>query len=185
METIIKQAIDHNIASVKFPKFDSDKPDSTKYIPKQVDYDAHRLYKIIRSIKKDNQMIDDIQGVPFNLRDLLGFKLTVPWEGWDGNATISVTVTKGNDQLSQVYLQDRNATLKVIGNKNAQTKDITKVNTYLICSQSCNSSGNCRMDCNDAHGECDIDLQLNIDAKTGHISIRKADMINCDNAKNN
>src|SRR5271170_1253994 len=48
MELTIRDAIMNNIHSTTVPKFETDKPNKNKYVPKQLNYDAYRLYRMIK-----------------------------------------------------------------------------------------------------------------------------------------
>lgn len=117
-----------------------------------------------------------VQEKDFNIKDLKSFTFTVPWGGWDGDATIHVKVFRGKELISQMDLQDRNATLIVKGIKNAQALTLSK-KKITGCTYDCSSTekSNCITDlshCSFGNEELDMKIQLAVNAATGVILIK-------------
>jgi hypothetical protein len=119
----------------------------------------------------------NIQNLTFHLEFLKDFSFTIPWQGWDGDATVHVKVKRENELISQMDLQDRASTIKVIGIKNAETKNISKIKKHRTCRNSC-SGDNCNP-CSYSDIECSLDIQLSVDPITGFISVSSADFVDC------
>ncbi len=149
--------------------------DAKGYKVKDADVDSLPFNVTIQS--SDYQGHANIKGMPFDvpyikdavfqLKSLGKYSFTVPWESWDGDATIHIKATRANELISQMDLQDRNGWIKAIGIQNAQTLNINKAQE--------NKSDTRRQP------ECDVYLTLFIDAKTGYIGIEQPiDRRNCE-----
>lgn len=117
------------------------------------------------------------KGRIYTLGELKSFSFTIPWERWDGDATVHVKVNRGNELIAQMDLQDRDSTIKIIGIKNAETKNISKIKKHRTCGTSC-SGDNCSP-CSYSDIECDRDIQLSVDPLTGFIAVFSEDFVNC------
>ncbi len=126
------------------------------------------------NLKNKPNEYPNIQNVVFNVEDLSAFSFTVPFAGWDGDATIQVKVFKGNELISEMQLQDRNRVMKFIGIKNAESKDIPKTRRARIYQS--NSSYT------DKDIDCSFDVSLNVEPDTGRLMIGGVRLIDCDDA---
>jgi hypothetical protein len=113
------------------------------------------------------------QGRVYTLDELKSFSFIIPWQGWDGDATIKVKVFKGNELIAEMHLQDRDRTMKFIGIKNAQTIDISKTRLAQIFGE--HSSYTYK------NIDCSFAVQLNI-SPSGYIWVPKPKLIDCDDA---
>ena len=77
-------------------------------------------------------------------------------------------------------LQDRNGELKIIGIKNAETRDITKWATGKSCYPSTDPYESPHEVCVDAGNICDVQISLYVDEVTGRIWVNKVDKPYCD-----
>lgn len=126
----------------------------------------------IRTRPDDNP---NIKNVPFNLNDIKNFSFTIPWEGWDGDATLRVKVLKGKELISEMQLQDRNGKVIVIGVKNAESTNIKKTRNREIVQSHPNTASYKDIDCS-------LNIGLSVDPVTGRISVDYSKAVECDDA---
>lgn len=115
------------------------------------------------------------KGRVYTLDELKSFSFTIPWERWDGDATIHVKVMSGDTLVSQMDLQDRDSAIKFINIKNAQeSKNYRKVRTV----RRFNNNGSYV----DKKVDCSWDVSLNVAPDTGRLTIGTVKLVKCDGA---
>lgn len=123
------------------------------------------------------------KGRIYTLDELKSFSIIVPWQGWDGDATVHVKVMRGNELISQMDLQDRNSTIKVIGVKNVATENISKMRNREICNMHYDAVRERSIDkCTKKNIDCSLNLELTVDPITGVITVTKHNAYECDDA---
>jgi hypothetical protein len=135
-----------------------------------------------------NSLINPIEklknkGRVYSLNELNSFSFTIPWQGWDGDATVHVKVMRGNELISQMDLQDRNSTIKVIGVKNVVSENISKMRNRVICNMHYDAVRERNIDkCAKKDIDCSLNLELTVDPITGSLSVTKHNAYECDDA---
>lgn len=130
---------------------------------------------------QNGNLIAPLKDIDFNLKNLQKYSIVIPWQGWDGKATVSVTAKKGNEVIWQLNFQDRDSKLLVFdGKTNQLRKQIDKkIHPHLTGAAATGNLYSNNLDLS-KWIDCDLSAGIRVNPQTAEVISIDGNTVNCE-----